>query len=374
MNPNDTGRWTARRGTDEVRNLEVGMDFRRPEYRREVFLRFYGFHLRYKTHPGCVYFLIPWLRDKLAWDLEETLWFCFLNGNTQNPVTSLTIWRRFPLELALRRTNDLYDWWLENSPRLRFDTDRRYFRTKFLAAADAYLENVRKYGSQELYMAEETRGWGWAGAWAWASRLPFFGRLSAFSYLEYLRIAGMPVTCEDLMLEDLKGSQSHRNGLAKVLGRDDLDWHASNPGFDGSYDPKVMDWLKHEAVELLEEAKDRYPFNKDVGNFTLESTLCTYKSWHRPNRRYPNVYADMLLGRIQDMQKLWPDESYKLFRQARADCLPAHLRLEENPNDPGCVPEKQNHYRNTGEVIMMDEYDPVFRNSFNDRIRGGLFG
>jgi hypothetical protein len=34
----------------------------------------------------------------------------------------------------------------------------------------------------------------------------------------------------------MKGSQSHRNGLAKVLGRDDLDWHDSNPtGFDGKY-------------------------------------------------------------------------------------------------------------------------------------------
>lgn len=36
------------------------------------------------------------------------------------------------------------------------------------------------------------------------------------------------------------------------------------------------------------------------GDFTLESALCTYKSWHRPNRRYVNVYSDMLHGRIDE--------------------------------------------------------------------------
>jgi len=37
------------------------MDFRDPKYRREVFLKFYEFHLKYNIHPGCVYFAIPWL-------------------------------------------------------------------------------------------------------------------------------------------------------------------------------------------------------------------------------------------------------------------------------------------------------------------------
>ena len=55
-----------------------------------------------------------------------------------------------------------------------------------------------------------------------------FGRLSAFSYLEYLRIMGLNLDCPTLFLRDMQGSKSHRNGLAKVLGRDDLDWHDTN--------------------------------------------------------------------------------------------------------------------------------------------------
>ena len=38
-----------------------GTDFRMQEYRREVFLRFYEFHLRYRSHAGAVYYVMPYL-------------------------------------------------------------------------------------------------------------------------------------------------------------------------------------------------------------------------------------------------------------------------------------------------------------------------
>jgi hypothetical protein len=56
-----------------------------------------------------------------------------------------------------------------------------------------------------------------------------------------------------------------------------------------------------------------------------------------------------------------------LFWEARKTYLPAHLRLEDNPADVGVKPEKQNHYRRTGQVINMDKFDPVFKNDYNDR-------
>jgi len=85
-----------------------------------------------------------------------------------------------------------------------------------------------------------------------------FGRLASFSYLEYLRIMRLNLDCDQLFLEDMKGSQSHRNGLAKVLGRDDLDWHGSNPtGFNGKYTPEMLAWLNKEAALLLAEASQR---------------------------------------------------------------------------------------------------------------------
>ena len=66
-----------------------------------------------------------------------------------------------------------------------------------------------------------------------------FGRLATFSYLEYLRIMRVGLDCDQLFLEDMSGSKSHRNGLAKVLGRDDLDWHNSNPTKSLTFSPFV---------------------------------------------------------------------------------------------------------------------------------------
>ena len=54
--------------------------------------------------------------------------------------------------------------------------------------------------------------------------------------------------------------------------------------------------------------------------------------------------------------------------EARRACLPAHLRLEDNPADVGLRPEKQNHFRLTGQVVMMDRDWECFRNDYNDRV------
>lgn len=357
----------AGRATEPVTELQAGMDFRKPEYRREVFHRFYQYHLKYRSHPGCVYYTIPHLRDTQGWDDEQTLWFAFLNGNTQNPVVSWLLHRQFPTP---EYTEPMIEWFEANYERLPFDTDRRHHKKNLPQASRAYAQMTMR-GQQEFWL-EAAQG-GFAGVWEKATKVPSFGRLSAFSYSEYLRICGLPFDCDNLLLDDLSGSKSHRNGLAKVCGRDDLDWHDSNPaGFDGCYSPEQMQWLMDEGALLLEEAKHRAAgsdYENDVSYFTLESALCTYKSWHRVNRRYPNVYNDLLHARIRKTEELWPDVDFGVFWEARQRFLPEHLRLEDNPADPGCVPTKQNHYRLTGQVIMMDEYDAVFRNDFNDAIR-----
>ncbi len=81
--------------------LEYGMDFREPEYRREVFLRFYQFHTEFKLHPGLVYLLIPYMRKRLDWNLEQLLWFCFINGKKLGRPKS-TVDREEILKLRVR--------------------------------------------------------------------------------------------------------------------------------------------------------------------------------------------------------------------------------------------------------------------------------
>jgi hypothetical protein len=363
----ELGRYCDLEGIKEVQDLEYGMDFRRPEYRREVFLRFYEEHLRLRAHPGCIYFLMPFLYKKYKWTTEQRLWYAFINGNTQNPVTSKLIFDRFPDYTSL---SGISTWFNENYAKLVFDQDRRHHKKSFIKAIESYRECCGvDQGSYFGDLTDSTdEGHNFRNVWQEVSRRFYsFGRLTTFSYLEYLRVMKLRLDCDQLFLEDMSGSKSHRNGLSKVLGRDDWDWHQSNQSFTGKYTPLMLSFLKNEGEILLEEAKARFKgedFYRDVSYFTLESTFCTFKSWFRPNRRYAGVYLDMLFDRINKVQELWPDEDLSDFWEARKQYIPSHYLRENNPNDPGVKGVKQNHFRNTGQVIMLDYRWPCFQNSF----------
>jgi len=369
------GRYCDLMGMPEVSDLQPGIDFRRPQYRREVFMRFYEFCLKYRIHAGASlpYMTFPYLREELGWSWEQTLWFVFINGNTQHPLTSWLIFKRFP-DFGDLDINALSKWYNTEWPRLEFDTDRRHQKRDFIKSVERYKQLCNPHPSQASFfntiVNTEDPLVNFQNIWD-VVREDFysFGRMSTFSYLEYLRIAKLNIEPNSLFLEDISGSKSLRNGLAKVLGRDDLDWgFDENPtGFEGKYTPEMMEWLKAEGAQLLKESKERFwgrDFFWDVTYFTLESEFCTYKGWSRENRRYPGVYADIYYSRIKKVEARWPEEDFSLFWKMRQQMLPQSLRLEDNPGDPGLKPEKQNHYRLTGQVIMMDMDWPCFANSY----------
>ena len=72
----------------------------------------------------------------------------------------------------------------------------------------------------------------------------------------------------------------------------------------------------------------------------------------------------MFHDRIKYAEQEWGNQ-FEIFWEMRKDCLPKHLRLEDNPDDPGLVKEKQNHYLTTGQVIMMENEWDCFKNDFN---------
>lgn len=358
-------------GIPEITDLQAGMDFRDPLVRREVFLRFYGFHLKYCAHPGAVYYVMPYLAEKYEWDFETRLWFAFINGATQNPLTSWVIFNHFPVFADITE-EALEKWHWDNWRDLDYDIDRRYQKGHFVEMFANYRENLDGKTQVEFFTgicdSDDPRQ-NFRDLWTVVYKDFFmYGRLSTFSYLEYLKIVGLNIDCDSLFMFDTSGSKSHRNGLCKVLGRDDLYWHSSNPDFKG-HDKPIMGWLEKEGDVLLEEAKERFKgaeFSGDVGYFTLESTLCCYKSWYK-SRRYPNVYNDMFFDRIRKAEvRSWEDPvvTFEDFWEARRAYLPPELRREDCPNDPGLSKVKQSWYTKTGEVVMMDRDDPVFSNGF----------
>lgn len=354
--------------------LKAGADFRAPELRQEVFLRFYEWSVKYRSFPGGVHYVLPHLAQALELDTEGRYWLAWLNANTQNPVTSLLL-----LQAAPRPR----DWakavgaWSASYSLLDWDTDRRYQKARFRDALEGYVSATDCSCSMPQHRYFREGGGDWTGWWERAYNLPTMGRLSTWSYLEYLRILLGPSAVPDadtLMLEDIPGSRSHRNGLALVLGRDDLivDKQLGQGATDAVYDRDTLQMLGDASWNLMAEAKLRIGPGADA--LSLESALCTYKSWHKPNRRYPGVYNDMLYNRLVSAENRW-GRRFDVIWDARRVALPERLRLEDQPYDPGLSPVKQNWYlQHSGEVINMTEDWECFRNGFEAKVQAHEFG
>lgn len=354
--------------------LTAGMDFRRPELRREVFLRFYEWSVRYRSFPGGVHYVLPHIAQELDLDTEGRYWLAWLNANTQNPVTSLLLLRVAPRP---RDWQKAVDFWRSNYSSLDWDTDRRYHKARFEDALKGYASATDCSCALPQHRYFRERGGDWPGWWGAAFALPTMGRLSTWSYLEYLRILLGPAVVPDadtLMLEDIPGSRSHRNGLALLLGQEKylvVDKQLGRPGVtDAVYTRDVLEYLGEEAYSLWTEAQQRA--GAEANLLSLESALCTYKSWHKPNRRYPGVYNDMLYNRLVSAENRW-GKRFDLIWDARRR-LPPRLRLEAQPYDPGLTPVKQNWYLQTGQVINMTEDWRCFQNGFEEKVRAQEFG
>lgn len=342
------------------------VDWRLPENRREAFQRFYSFHLKYKSHPGMVYSFLPAIAEAFDLDDDGRAWLAWLNGNTQNPAMSLLLLEAAPHPGEWQKA---VDFWNEHFKLMDFDTDRRHQKSKFGEATEKWAMGFGYAPAEAWAMVGQAEGW--KGTWAYANSQPYMGRLSAWSMMEYARILLGAETVPDMgdwLLKDKSGSRSHRNGIAVVAGYEATFWDAEIPDMLG-----LVGDLEIYADNLLAEARLRNPAVWEIGRLTMESALCTYKGWHKPNRRYPNVYADMAYLRIKKAEARFGKGRFDLLWQARRQDLPWYLRLEDVPYDPGLVAVKQNHYLETGEVPVMYHDYPDMKSSFDDNVERGAY-
>ena len=217
------------------------------------------------------------------------------------------------------------EWFNAEWETLQFDTDRRYQKRDTIDAIKSYALLLAEHGSQ----AEMLTG-SYADLWDLVrNRYYSFGRLSSFSYLEYVKIMGHGADCDDLLFSDKSGSKSHRNGMLFLLGHDELVWDKRLPnGQDGNYPDfkKMCGWLASRSDQHLQEFyTKRYP-HWAVSRFSYESNLCTFKN-HFFGRRYPGVYADMAQERIEWADTRGQSAYTSVFKDIRT-ALPDWLRVE----------------------------------------------
>ena len=353
----------------EISDLAPGMDFRRPEYRKEVFIRLFEFHTGLGIQPGLVYLYLPEIAISENWNMENRLWAAFLEGICENPCTVWAITRYFPeLPRSVEQIKDFENWHYHNWKKLDYDRDTRYNKGHAVQQLKSYVENIGSYSQEEFFgkllYDKDPKIW-FNNIWKAVNKFYKFGRLTSWSYIEFIKIlTNWSFEYSSLMMNDLEGSKSHRNGCLRVMGRDDLEWwKGSNNGitkhnFDICYNTELygyylMDILKHRF-------KNKEWYNR-IGLQTLESTLCTFKNCFH-GERYPNIYTDMSYDRIKKAEDLWGKSvDFQIFWKIRKEKLPKALLLECNPKDPGLKPIKQNYFRNTGNLPMLSILDPVFR-------------
>lgn len=321
-------------------------DYRLRENRPTYFNGLYATHLRYRVHPGLVYFYLPGLVKRLGLDEEGALWLALLNGITQNPITTLRMFQQ--LDHCPEPGEDLsaFDaWFNEEWARLSFDTDRQKNKRLTLDAIRSYAALADAAGSQmNLYAVRSYRE-----AWEVAGRVVSFGRLSAFSYLEYVHLLGLGPESDDLFFGDLQGSRSHRNGMFFLHGHDHLVWDKRMPnGCSGRYRdlPGIAAEMSRHSDTFLEGFRAARPDLPDVGYNTYESALCAFKNSFF-GRRYPGVYADMGWDRIAWYQERGMEEVTRPFQEMRAEVLPDWLRIETEDR-PVARPVRAKMFQETG--------------------------
>jgi len=298
-------------------------DYRLPENRLEYFKALYTMNLDYKAHPGLVYLYMPALKKYYGWTDEQALWFATINGHTQNPITSLKIMEFIPsipesdVEWRAAHARFNNDW-----TTLSFDSDRNKQKKDTMKGLYSYAQLVKQHGSQVKLWSDAN----YESLWAKANSIVSFGRLSTFSYLEYIKINGYGSDCTTLMFNDFDGSRSHRNGMLFLLGADEYVFDKRQPNsHSGKYDDfeAMCDGLEIRAAQLIRGIKP----HPDLGRFTFESCLCQFKNGFF-SRRYPGVYADLGFQRIEWYDSRGFERLTEPFKAIRAQYLPDWLREE----------------------------------------------
>ena len=322
------------------------MDYRQPQNRREAFIRWYAWSMKYDDCDPAVW-ATNYLNKRYEHNDEQRLWLAWLYGNTYYLPTAWILMNEFP-DFELATVDRMEQWNAANYKRLRYQTDTKWNKghlPAMFASYQKFIGNGTQREKLESYYGDtEERNFEnlWEGI---KTSLHKFGRYSTWFYLQHLsHTAGIRVHPTSLMLSDFDGSRSHRNGLLYALGReDDVDRKLTA----GEY----LD-LERESLDILEETRDRFPsLRNQTDFFTMETCLCSFKKIFRTNHgRYLGYYLDRQSEEIMQCEKDgWYGIDWDVLWQARDETLDLRLLGRNKINK-----EKFTYFLNSGKIEDMD--------------------
>lgn len=264
------------------------MDYRLKENRREAFIRWYAWSLKYDDCDPAVW-ATNYLNTRYEHNDEQKLWLCWLYGNTYQLPTAWVLMNEFP-DYELATVDRMEKWNTANYKQLRYQTDTKWNKGHLPTMFESYQKFIGK-GSQretlESYYGDNEKQ-NFDALWnVLKGSLHKFGRYSTWFYLQHLKhTAGVHCEPTSLMLDDFDGSRSHRNGLLLALGQDN--------DIDRRLDRGEYASLESHSESIIAEMKLRFPdLISQIDYFTMETCLCSFKKIFREKHgRYLGYYLD----------------------------------------------------------------------------------
>jgi hypothetical protein len=322
------------------------MDYRLKENRREAFIRWYAWSLKYDDCDPAVW-ATKYINKRYEHNDEQRLWLCWLYGNTYYLPTAWVLMNEFP-DYELATVDRMEQWNTTNYKRLRYQTDTKWNKghlpTMFASYQNYIGNNSQREKLESLYGYNEEENFDnvWESV---KSSLHKFGRYSTWFYLQHLKhTAGVPINPTSLMLDDYDGSRSHRNGLLYAIGQED------------SVDRKLTAGeyanLESQAYEILCEAEARFPeLSEQIDFFTMETCLCSFKKIFRAKHgRYLGYYLDRQAEEILQCESDgWYGIDWNVMWQAREETI--DLRLDHKN---GINKENFTYFLNSGKIENLE--------------------
>lgn len=341
------------------------IDYRLKENRMEVFKDFYWMHTKFGIHPGLVYLYLPEMAKAMNLTQEQRYWMAFLEGCTQNPNTVWAIMKFFPnrpyTEEEVSTFEEFHNYVYS---KLDYDIDRRHFKGKLVKQLKKYNDLIGPSQVdifEKKLFDEDPKKWFTNVFEFILNDVWGFGRMSAWSYTEFIKIScNLNYEFDRYYMTEHDSSMSMRNGLLLLYGYDDMHIWKELPNNPKSHSKELMEWAEIEVKALENYLKTQYS-DIVVRAEQLESILCAFKNMIR-GRRYPNIYNDMSYDRIKKSEDLWGEKvDFSIFWEIRKNNLPKELLKEFDYNgylnDPlktGVSKPKQMYFRETGRPLFLD--------------------
>jgi hypothetical protein len=322
------------------------MDYRLEQNRKEAFIRWYAWSLKYDDCDPAVW-ATNYLHKRYEHNDEQRLWLAWLYGNTYQLPTAWVLMNEFP-DFELATVDRITQWNTTNYKRLRYQTDTKWNKGHLPSMFESYQKFVgdkTQREAMEKYYGD-TEEANFNNLWeVLKGSLHKFGRYSTWFYLQHLKhTAGVRVSPTSLMLDDYDGSRSHRNGLLFAIAQEhDVDRKLTAVEYAN---------LESQAKEILCETKTRFPeLTSSIDFFTMETCLCSFKKIFREKHgRYLGYYLDRQAEEITMAEgDGWYGIDWNVLWQARNETI--DLRLDHRK---GIDKDRFSSFLNTGKLESLD--------------------